>query len=121
MPGKSAITEKTSSPTARPRPVAVTKLRSLSSSTGRKGLSVVALWMANRTRARPATAASIMISLEWNQSLFWPRSRKSWKEASMSESRAKPMASNLSFSPCRRSCRKVETPRKHRMPTGRLM
>ncbi len=108
-------------PVRKPSAVAVTKLRSASSSTGRNGRGKLIVWTTKRTKATAQTEASITISLEPNQPLFWPRSRNNCSAASAMLSRAKPITSNGTFWSAFCSCRKVITPTRQSTPIGRLM
>ena len=98
----------------------------MGSRTGMRTLTVQIQWPVTGPESfiepvRAALAASKMFSFDENQSLVWPRSRKSWNAASMMLSRAKPMTSKCGFCFSPSGGRKVRTPSRQAAPTGRLM
>ena len=71
--------------------------------------------------ATPATAASMMISLEPNQSICSPRSSMSWNVPMAIDSSVKPRRSNGRGVSLALFLIRIISPIAHRMPTGRLM
>ena len=88
------MTGKTSSPSAKLTAVAVTKLRSASSSTGRNEGRIVTVWTRNIQSAQAATTASPIVSAEENQPFCCPRSSMSWNAARASARNRKPIRSS---------------------------
>jgi len=119
--GNSAVVENNSAPTNIPNRVQATKLRFLARSRWKNGCSTVTVCSMNRIKATMATPASIQISVEPNQSWLEPRSIISWNEPIKVARVANPRKSNGLCRPPRSRAMNRYTPRKARMPIGRLM
>ena len=108
-------------PTKKPKMQAVTKLRSRSSARSKNGWAVVMVWITKTHRPAPARIASVQISRDWNQSWLGPRSSTIWAAAMNRVSMPKPRKSNFLAALSRSPEMNNRTPRKARMPIGRLM